>query len=272
MASVPVHIPREEFKDGQYRLLRALEQKRALESEIENWIDGRHYELVTRRDPESRQRTVHFRFGGFPPEWGPRIGEVLQGLRIALDNIVYGMAAACGPLTQSEAVKIAFPIFGPEPLGPERAQEMMRNVPLPVQDVIRSMQPHLHGYATQVLWVLDRMADIDKQRAPRLVPIHTTAMQAHPPPGSEALPVKRLYFHMIAGDTFRDLAKLAWYDPVDGVEDDVEIELTLDVAFQERVCLNHRVRGTLDQCGLVATDVVRRIIAAYDAVRPPASF
>jgi hypothetical protein len=55
------------------------------------------------------------------------VGDVLQNLRNALDNLVYGMAEACASkaITEEEAARIAFPIYGPKVLSGARADEMM---------------------------------------------------------------------------------------------------------------------------------------------------
>jgi len=264
-------VVREEYQSAHYKLLRAFDHMTVLEPEIETWRNGDGYEVVTDRDAETGQKTARFRCGEFPPMWGPMIGDILQGLRNALDNIVYGIASACGPLTDTEAGQIAFPVMGAQPLSAGAAKVKMRNVPVPVQDVIKAKQPHLEAdYKLTVLWVLHRLANIDKHRNVHLVAFHYQGFQSLPPEGMDHMPIQRL----LAGARharLKDGTVVAEYIPLDGAdgpEADVKIQLFPEVIFQEAGLIELPVVAVLHNSGRVVTTIMREIAAAYEGTLP----
>lgn len=262
---------REEYRSAHYKLLRAFDHMAILEPQIEAWRSGGGYTVVTGRDPETGQKTARFQCSQFPPEWGPIIGDILQGLRNALDNIVFGIASACGPLKDKQAEQIAFPIKGATPLSTSHANQAMRNVPVPVQDVIKGKQPHgTPDYKLSVLWVLHRLANIDKHRSTHVAAVHNRGVQGLPPDGMDYLPTDRIWTSA-SGVELENGTVVAEYRPLagaEGPEADVQFKLAPEVIFQEVELVKLPVLSVLHTSGAEVTNICRSIVGAYEGTLP----
>ena len=186
---LPNDVP-PELASVHYKLLHGNSHLETLDADIAKWLDSSHercgYELLTERDDDTGEWIVRFRFGGIPPRWSLAIGDIVQNLRNSLDNLVFGIGQSCAPrpLTEKEAEQFAFPIYGTKALPSDRAKHLMRHVPQTIQDFIKSIQPHVHGsdYHTAVLWIVHRLANIDKHRGIHLAAASSRAIRFLDPP------------------------------------------------------------------------------------------
>ncbi len=268
---------RPEFLSAYHKTERTAEHLKTLKSLIEPWRNGDGYELVTERDPQTGQKTVHFRFGSLPHRWSTIIGDSVQGLRNSLDNMVFGIAEANAgrPLTEREAKDLSLPIYGSEPLTDAEADRKLIHVPAEIKDFIRSeaIQPHHQWDPDQhvhIMWMLHKLANIDKHRTMHLGVVQMRAARARPPEGERSLRVKELVMEP-PGTLLKNEAPIAWYTPQEGFEGDVEFDLALDVVFKDAGPAQHKsVLGILDDLNdYVFNNVILEIAARYERVINP---
>ena len=144
-----------------------------LESHIARWLHSGGYRFDRRTDSDGRLH-VHIRFNALPAEWSLLLGETLHSMRSSLDHLVYGLAALeqGRPLTEDEARKTEFPIFGPEPLTDGLRARKIGLLPQRVQEAIARYQPHnVNDYRMTKLWTLHALDNRNKHRSidPQLV-------------------------------------------------------------------------------------------------------
>jgi len=264
---------RPEFSSAHWKIERARQHVRALKDAVNSWGPGDGYEIATERDPETGEKTTRIAYDaeGLPVLWSLIIGDAVQTLRNALDNAVFGMAKAGGPLTEQQEQKIAFPVYGRSPLPPSKADQMMRNVPPAVRDFIASIQPHKEvdgPYREHILWLLNELAIIDKHRTMHLATLQTKAIKATGPPGLGHLGVQWLFAEP-PGTTLEHGDEVARYLQLPDVEGDVQIDLTLDVVIKENGPVPPVSVNVLDQIGtFVERNVIQEMAAIYETAVP----
>lgn len=105
-------------------------------------------------------------------------------MRSSLDHLVYALATLeqGRPLTEDEARKTEFPIFGPEQLTDRLRTRKIGLLPERVQEAIARYQPHIaDDYRRTKLWTLHALDNRNKHRSidPQLVS-YQTMMPAFP--------------------------------------------------------------------------------------------
>ena len=162
-----------ELHSPHLRLWRAWEQIQMLESHIARWLHSGGYRFDRQTDPDGRLH-IRIRFNSLPAEWSLLLGEALHSMRSSLDHLVYGLAILeqGRALTEDEARKTEFPIFGPEALTDGLRTRKVGLLPEPVQLAIVQYQPHnASDYRMTKLWTLHALDNRNKHRSidPQLV-------------------------------------------------------------------------------------------------------
>ena len=112
------------------KLERAREHLQSLDAEISEWLEGDTYRYVPQLDSESGKKRIYFEVLQDPPaRFSLIICDCLHNLHSALDCLIYELTTAytgIDPLPEDRAKKLAFPIFGPNPLTAGKCREVLR--------------------------------------------------------------------------------------------------------------------------------------------------
>lgn len=156
-----------------------------LEVEVERWLSGNHYTVVTKRDPEQPwyvlEGTVQYLVLASAEAVPLRpfvaiITNFLQSMRSGLDHVAYRLANSFTiPLPDDVAQDSEFPIFGDEDRkgNPGSGARLYRNAARKIrgidpaaQAIIEALQPYQRGndFASDPLWKLNELGRIDKHR------------------------------------------------------------------------------------------------------------
>lgn len=150
---------------------RALQDLDALEASMDDWVQRGGHSFTQDVDPETGQQVVYIRYGSVAPvdEWSLDIGDCVQNLRNSLDHLVFELAEAFTgiPLPDSIAHKSAFPIFGKGAPTTSQLQDKIGGISPGARAIVEALQPYKVGanYERDPLWILDRLANVDKHRA-----------------------------------------------------------------------------------------------------------
>lgn len=166
-----------ELRSAGLLVWRSWEQINALESHIARWTNSGGYWFDQHLDDEG---ILHFtlRFSAVPSEWALLLSEAVHGMRASLDHVVYGLARlqVGRELTDEEARRSEFPIYGREPLTEGLQRRKVGLLGEDLQQMIRRWQPHEHGddYPNSALWLLSELDNRNKHRViePQLVTFH----------------------------------------------------------------------------------------------------
>jgi len=152
-----------------------------LQAACKEFGESDFYEIETYLPEKGRVvgRSVNVKPPG--PDIGALIGDLVHGVRSALDQLVFQLATAeSGPLSERVAKDSAFPIFktGPRYRGEagrghgkgRGAAYKIRGLSKPVQASIERLQPfHRRKHPLLwALWMLEELSNIDKHR---LIPL-----------------------------------------------------------------------------------------------------
>lgn len=243
---------------------RANHHASALKAAIKAWLKDRPYEVTLDVDRDTGEQVCRIRIERQPPmEWSIVIGEVVYGLRSALDHAVYALSAPDGgdPPKGTE-----FPIFKDEPLFRNTNRPgglwKVRGLSDAAQKVVASVQPFEHnGNAPErhVLWVLHELCNADKHRSLNLT---STALGT----SSLTLEVSGVEVErsqVRADGPVEDGAELArWLVTAPSGYGKVEMngKITLDVALDEAgPAKGETVQATLDVLGTSVKSIVRML-------------
>lgn len=103
-----------------------------------------------------------------PPRVAILAGEVLQGMRSALDYVAWQLSLA---RSDSPPPMTAFPIFFRQGLYEGSKQKFIGGIDAAIHPIFDSVQPYVAGDKAHQhpLWVLHRLANDDKHRVPHVV-------------------------------------------------------------------------------------------------------
>ena len=137
----------EQLQSAWLKIERAEEHAKALFSTIEGWLEDRPYKLSLDVDGGTGEQVCRIHIERMPPtEWSVVIGEIIHGLRTALDHAVYALST---PDDGDPPSGTEFPIF--------KDESKFRNTNRPgglwkirglsdaAQDVVASVQPFHHS-------------------------------------------------------------------------------------------------------------------------------
>lgn len=192
----------EEMTDVLIRINRAKKHLNILNREVRAFMASKPYRLEVSIDPKDGRYIIRpYLIKQFPVSWGLLIGEVVHGLRSALDNMAWSLA-----IKQDNAV--SFPIFINRN---KEFDKKLRRLREDVRPDIEAVQPYNAPNGKErmhPLWLLRIIDNIDKHRI--ILPGSSKVYIA------TGLPSPRKYFVM---DGFRRLAKgtveLRWDIPPD---------------------------------------------------------
>lgn len=118
---------------------------------------------------------VEFEFPPAPEELVALVGDCIQDMRSALDHEIYRIAAERHGSSWSGLTESAFPIVArPGDLGSKGVRRQIRGLSEAERDFVRSAQQFAEppDRAAHILYVLNRLARVDRHRA-----LHVAAMQ-----------------------------------------------------------------------------------------------
>jgi hypothetical protein len=153
---------------------------------VEEWLKT-HKDLVREEaDPETGDDLVVVD----PPAGSPSdaialtAADCIHNLRASLDQIVYSLSWAytCGPLTKEVAERCEFPIYGPRAPTAADLRKRIGAIDPDAQIFIQDLQPHHAGdaFASEKLWVLDQLWNVDKHRTLPLTIFGQQAVRLNP--------------------------------------------------------------------------------------------
>jgi hypothetical protein len=158
------------LESARLKISRANHHANALKAAIKAWLEDRPYEVTLDKDPQTGDEVCRIHILRHPPEeWSILIGEIVYGLRSALDHAVYALSAPPG---EEPPKGTEFPIF--------KEEAMFRNDNRPgglwkarglspeALAVVDSIQPFRHAGQEperHILWVLQELCNTDKHRA-----------------------------------------------------------------------------------------------------------
>ena len=173
------------------KLSRAHGHLNDLQENIFQWLDGNHHTLRSHRDPERpNYLSIRVTVQDIPADpFALLVGDILHNLRGCLDHLVYALALKyTSPLPDDIVKGCEFPIFGDKNAkgmlgaGPHMFKSnglnKIRGIHPGAQAVIKGLQPYHRGkdFASDPLWVLHELSNIDKHRLLIMAHCHSTAM------------------------------------------------------------------------------------------------
>jgi hypothetical protein len=140
------------------RINRAKKHLNVLNREIKGFIAGKPYRYIIKKDPKDGLDIFYpYLVKQLPLVWGFLIGEVVHGLRSALDNIAWSLAVQQDEIT-------CFPIFLKES---NQFTVRLKRLREDIRADVEALQPYNRTDGkkrTHPLWILQRMDIIDKHR------------------------------------------------------------------------------------------------------------
>lgn len=173
------------------KLSRAHGHLNDLQENISQWLDGNHHMIRRHRYPD-RPNCLSLRVTvqDIPADpFALLVGDILHNLRGCLDHLVYTLALKhTNPLPDDIAKGSEFPIFGDKNargnLGAglqmfrSNGLNKIRGIHPDAQAIIKNLQPYHRGkdFASDPLWVLHELSNIDKHRLLIVAHCHSDAM------------------------------------------------------------------------------------------------
>jgi hypothetical protein len=157
------------------KIERASQHANALNATVQRWVDDRPYKLSVDVDGETGEQVCRIHIERMPPpEWSVVVGEVVHGLRTALDHAVYALSAPSSGGKPPGGTE--FPIFKDEPnfRNTKRPGGLwkIRGLGEAAEKVVVSVQPFNHAGGEperHPLWVLQQLSNADKHRSLNLM-------------------------------------------------------------------------------------------------------
>jgi hypothetical protein len=218
------------------RLDKAIHHLESLDAELAAWRKGNPYRTWEELDGNGTKKVLWVELLKPLPAAEPSliIGDCLQNLRNALDNLAFELALVHkgGSLSKSIEGDSEFPIFrtcSDDSL--KKLNRMLRGVHPHAKAIIEGLQPYNRGqtFFNDPLWQLNQLAVEDKHRLPHVTLVGTASISfwVHGFGADEIEPI----FYPI-----EDRAPIARYPAVDetGAEVNVNLTPTFSIAFGQR--------------------------------------
>jgi hypothetical protein len=249
------------------KLERADKHFQTLDDRVNRWLSKDRYRVTDELDPERGDHVVSLHPDETPECFSVLISDCIHNMRSALDNLAYDLAVAYTGerLTDRQRQKSEFPIFGDKPLSATNRNKKIGGVHPEAIKVICDLQPHLrpdNGYASDPLWVLHELENIDKHRTITTV-LGQFQMMELPGPFKLVGVVINMGIGPLEGKT-----ELMRYGSAIPLEPNGEVEIkpraTLDVAFPKASPANGElVRDTLTRIRKYIDAAVVAPLAGY---------
>jgi hypothetical protein len=161
-----------------YRVERGKEQLQALQAEIDTFCgsvrQGETFYVACEKDSGSAGYVHKLLVPELPNylRWTVLVGEIVQNLRVPLDQIAYALVKSTGAIP---TIKTSFPVFkkrdhydGTDPkfAGERSGSRKVRDMESGAQAVIESLQPYNGTRMAEGLLILDRLWRTDKHLIP----------------------------------------------------------------------------------------------------------
>jgi hypothetical protein len=153
----------------------------SFEAKVREWRERHTHRYDSHFDRESGTQFVYIRFPEpVPTEFRLIIGDCLHNLRSALDNLAYELAVrhhGSSPLPDPFDRRSEFPIFGDKEWTTWQRRNKIGCIHPRAQAIIKRLQPHNRGdeYASDPLWKLNELNNMDKHRAPHITQVAISA-------------------------------------------------------------------------------------------------
>jgi hypothetical protein len=136
-----------------------------IERLIQSWREGNPYRVAMQPDSDGGAKLVGEQLNDLPDSLGLVIGDALQALRSALDNLAFALALMNNPaMTAEEQQDVSFPIFDrPASVGHKSIKQMDGVVQGKVLGLCPD--PARSPVADDPLWLLNKANNRDKHRA-----------------------------------------------------------------------------------------------------------
>lgn len=257
------------------KLIRARTQLEDLQIQLRTWMSGERCRAFTEPDgSEPNCFVVKVSVLGSVPidPFALMIGEVLHGLRGALDHLAYALASKhTVPLPEDVAQQSEFPIFGDKNrkgnLGAGRHMfdssgiAKIRGVDPAAQAIIKSLQPYHRGnnYTAHPLWQLHDLSNIDKHRLLPIAFFHSGGA-GFVPSRSANVALIPTGFQVYGGFIEDQTIVVRYYaEPVDRSQEmHMEFFPIIKVAFRcgSVVDGEDAIKGLIDIYNYIVTDVI----------------
>lgn len=170
----------------QLKMDRACIHLRNLELAVKEWLEA-HLDLVQEEtDPDTGDDVVFVDAPAVPPADAVSLiaADCIHNLRASLDQLVFSLSWAytAGPLLKEIAEGCEFPIYGPRAPKERELRKRIGAIHPDACSLIKDLQPHLAGdaFASEKLWILDQLWNLDKHRTLPLTVFGQQAVQMTP--------------------------------------------------------------------------------------------
>lgn len=218
------------------KLDRAAYHLQSLDTQIRRWSESGPHRYTYELDSQSGKKHVRVHFDPLPDEFRLILGDCLHNLRAALDALVYELALwylDIYPLPEGRASGLEFPVFGDRVMTTREHRRKIGCIHPDAQAVIKRLQPYNRGdeFARDPLWVLHRLANVDKHRAPHVIG-NATSTFAHFPDA----PTLVSDLQVVMGFLENGAVVASYTPPVNALDTEVNMDahLTFGVAFGHR--------------------------------------
>jgi hypothetical protein len=154
------------------KLDRADAHGQSLKDDIADFLDRRPFELVSELDGNGDRCQLRARISHPIPviEWGVRLGEIVHGVRSALDHLAWQLALAYRP-NASPPTRTEFPIFKDVERYDREAPSKLAGIHPDARRAIRELQPFANYEKPDrhPLWYLHDLNNVDKHRVVNVV-------------------------------------------------------------------------------------------------------
>lgn len=248
------------------RMDRVNETAKDLNEAIQGFYATNPYEVVHEFDTRGKEpmppsvdprRGVHIYRVRIRREIPPRVailaGEVMQGMRSALDYLAWQLALAT---SESPPQTTAFPIFSDAGRYARDRLRFIGAIDPEIHPLFDSVQPHHAGdeARSHPLWVLHRLANDDKHKVPHVVGSLPSGVDVPRPPSVD------LFAGMTIGP-FEDGQVVATVAIIDGVDPKTQLNprFTFGIAFgKDTPAEGRHLTSEIDRIGREVDVTIRK--------------
>jgi hypothetical protein len=170
----------------QLKMERARLHLENLDFAVQKWLEV-HADLIREEtDPETGDDLLVVDGPAVPPADAISLiaADCIHNLRASLDQLVFALSwsYAVGPLTKEVAEGCEFPVYGPRAPKARELRKRIGAVHPDAQVIIEDLQPHKAGdsFASEKLWILDQLWNLDKHRTLPLTVFGQQSIQVSP--------------------------------------------------------------------------------------------
>lgn len=228
----------------------------ALEKSVVDFVESKPYRIAVKFDRKTGEHIASFFDVTDPPaDWSLMVGDIVHGMRSALDSLTYALAVKqSGESAANASNMLGFPIFDTPDGWRDRHKRRVGLLSTEARAKIQELQPY-QGAAvgkTHVLSILRDLSNTDKHKRLLLTLVRGTDVEMVVTPivgGDSRLPAKVV--SDFRGPVRNDTVIARWnFAPDQPDQVDVDIEFTVDVKFGDRASFYRQpIRQTLIRVG-----------------------